>query len=86
MRYLASFARTGDPNNVTGAPLPVWPAWDPADGGDKALVMDVDGSELSFEILRDSLTPESIRQKAEAELKEPALSRVTAAWDSFGMP
>ena len=86
MRYLAAFARTGDPNNGAGAPLPVWPAWDPADGGDKALVMDVDGSELSFTILKESLTPESIRQKAEAELKDPALSRVTDAWGTFGMP
>jgi para-nitrobenzyl esterase len=86
MRYLASFARTGDPNHVAGAPLPAWPTWDPADGGDKALVMDVHGSELAFTILKERLTPGSIRQQAAAELKEPALSRVTAAWDEFGMP
>ena len=86
MRYLAAFARTGDPNRVSGAPLPVWPAWDPADGGDKALVMDVDGSELAFTVLRESLTLETIRQQATAELKEPIRSKVIPAWDDFGMP
>lgn len=86
MRYLASFARTGNPNHAAGAPLPAWPSWDPADGGDKALVMDVDGSELAFTVLRESLTMQSIRLQAAAELKEPALSQVTAAWSGFGMP
>jgi para-nitrobenzyl esterase len=86
MRYLAAFARTGDPNRVSGSPLPVWPAWDPSDGGDKALVMDVDGSDLAFSVLRESLTAETIRQRATAELKEPVLSKVIPAWSNFGMP
>ncbi|MFZ4614807.1 MAG: carboxylesterase/lipase family protein [Rectinemataceae bacterium] len=86
LRYLAAFARTGDPNNYTGSPLPLWPAWDPAEDGDKALVMDVDGSELAFSVLKEKLTAESIRQQAVAELKEPILSAVIGACTAFGLP
>ncbi len=86
MRYLAAFARTANPNPVSGDPLPVWPAWDPAEGGEKALVMDTEGSGIAFTVLRESITPETIRQQAEAELKEPTLSRVEASWNDFGMP
>ena len=66
MRYLAAFARTGNPNSTTGAPLPAWEPWDPADGGFKALVMDVDGTSLRFSALRDSPPLESIKAQAPA--------------------
>jgi len=66
MRYLAAFARTGNPNDTTGAPLPAWEPWDPADGGFKALVMDVDGTSLAFSVLRDAPTLESIKAQAPA--------------------
>ncbi len=64
MRYLAAFARTGNPNPTSGAPLPAWEPWDPADGGFKALVMDVDGAALHFSALRDSPSLDSIRAMA----------------------
>ncbi len=66
MRYLAAFARTGNPNDAIGAPLPAWEPWDPADGGFKALVMDVDGSALRFSALRDNPSLASIRAGAPA--------------------
>jgi para-nitrobenzyl esterase len=66
MRYLAAFARTGNPNDTTGAPLPAWEPWDPADGGFKALVMDVDGAALRFSALRESPSLASLRLMAPA--------------------
>ncbi len=66
MRYLAAFARTGNPNDTTGAPLPAWEPWDTAEGGFKALVMDVDGTALHFSALRDSPTLASIQLRAPA--------------------
>lgn len=64
MRYLAAFARTGNPNTASGEPLPEWKPWDPAPGGFKALVMDVDGAEPKFSILHDSPSLESIKAGA----------------------
>jgi hypothetical protein len=64
MRYLAAFARTGDPNQATGTPLPVWEPWDAAEGGFKALVMDVDGDAPRFSVLRDSPSLAWIRAQA----------------------
>jgi para-nitrobenzyl esterase len=73
MRYLAAFARTGNPNDTadvggagaaSGAPLPAWEPWDRADGGFKALVMDVDGPALSFSVLRESPSLDSIEAGA----------------------
>ena len=66
MRYLAAFARTGNPNDTVGAPLPAWEPWDPADGGFKALAMDVDGVALQFSALREAPSLASIRAKAPA--------------------
>jgi hypothetical protein len=66
MRYLAAFARTGNPNATTGAALPAWMPWDPADGGFKALVMDVDGTALRFSALRESPSLASIMTEAPA--------------------
>jgi len=64
MRYLAAFARTGNPNDTTGTPLPAWEPWDPADSGYKALVMDVDGDTLHFSVLRDAPSLASINAQA----------------------
>jgi para-nitrobenzyl esterase len=77
MRYLAAFARTGNPNPVDGAPLPAWDPWNPAEGGFKALVMDVDGTQLRFSVLRDAPTLDQIRERA------PALA--LAAQDTMGL-
>ena len=64
MRYLAAFARTGNPNDTAGTPLPAWEPWDPADGGFKALVMDVEGTALRFSVLRDTPSLAAIRATA----------------------
>lgn len=64
MRYLAAFARTGNPNDTSGPPLPAWEQWDPAAGGFKALVMDVDGAELHFSTLRESPSLAAIKALA----------------------
>jgi para-nitrobenzyl esterase len=66
MRYLAAFARTGNPNETTGTPLPVWEPWDPVDGGFKALIMDVDGAALLFTVLRGTPSLASIKAEAPA--------------------
>jgi para-nitrobenzyl esterase len=66
MRYLAAFARTGNPNDTIGAPLPAWEPWDTADGGFKALVMDKDGTALHFSVLRDVPSLASITAEAPA--------------------
>ena len=72
MRYLAAFARTGNPNGTTGGPLPAWEAWDPADGGFKAMVMDVDGAALHFSALRESPSLDSITSMAPAKAGDDA--------------
>jgi para-nitrobenzyl esterase len=68
MRYLAAFARTGNPNDTTGTPLPAWEQWDTVDGGFKALVMDVDGVALHFSVLRDAPSLASIKAEAPASV------------------
>ncbi len=65
MRWLAAFARTGDPNNA-GASLPRWEPWDPADGGVKAMVMDADSAAPRFSVLRESPSLAQIRATAPA--------------------
>jgi para-nitrobenzyl esterase len=72
MRYLAAFARTGDPNPVDGAggaPLPRWEPWDASDGGYKALVMDVEGTALRFSVLRDAPTLSQIQAATPAAVQ-----------------
>jgi para-nitrobenzyl esterase len=66
MRYLAAFARTGNLNDMTGTPLPAWEPWDPANGGFKALVMDMDGTALHFSVLRGAPSLASIKAEAPA--------------------
>ena len=58
----------GTPGGAAGgsAALPLWEQYDPADGGFKALVMDVDGAALRFSVLRDSPTLAAIRAQAPA--------------------
>jgi para-nitrobenzyl esterase len=58
MRYVARFARTGDPN-PPGSDLPVWKPWSKAPGAAKAIVFDADEQSA-----RISMTSEELREAA----------------------
>jgi para-nitrobenzyl esterase len=79
MRYLASFARTGNPNpadvSLPGAALPPWEPWSRAPGGPKKIVFDVRGTQPVLEMETTELTDEQVMAAAGSELAEPLRSR-----------
>lgn len=78
MKYLARFARTGDPNPSGGAPgggLPVWEPWSAAPGGPKCIVFDVRGDAPAIPMSNEELTDQEVMAAASAELREPLRTR-----------
>ena len=74
MRYLASFARTGNPNPAGGG-LPTWEPWSPAPGGPRRILFDVRGHQPVLEMESTELTDEQVMAAAGSELTEPLRSR-----------
>jgi para-nitrobenzyl esterase len=74
MRYLASFARTGNPNPADGS-LPSWEPWSLAAGGPKKIVFDVRGDQPVLSMGTTELTDDQVMAAASSELSEPLRSR-----------
>jgi para-nitrobenzyl esterase len=75
MRYVARFARTGNPNPPDGS-LPEWAPWSSEEGGPKYIVFDVQGNEPALEMSNSELTDDEVMAAAATELTEPLRSRV----------
>lgn len=67
MKYLASFARTGNPNKKD---LPVWPVWDNTEGLDRTIVLDAGIDDLRISYLKEKVTTQDVLDKVESELKD----------------
>jgi para-nitrobenzyl esterase len=78
MRYLANFARTGNPNQDD---LPVWPMWDNSEEPDKVLVLDAGYDDLRISYLKEKLTIQGVIDLIDSELEEPERKYVMALLD-----
>jgi hypothetical protein len=85
MRYLASFARTGNPNPADGS-LPPWAPWSRAPGGPKYIVFDVRGKEPTLEMSNQELTDEEVMASVSADLEEPLRGRTLQYLRASGLP
>ncbi|MFW9769051.1 MAG: carboxylesterase/lipase family protein [Candidatus Thorarchaeota archaeon] len=80
MKYLASFARTGNPNDED---LPVWPVWDNTEGLDRTIVLDAGINELRISYLKEKVTTQDVVDLVNSELEEPEREKVLASLDGF---
>ncbi len=78
MRYLANFARTGNPN---GENTPPWPPWDNTEGKGKILVFDADINDLKVSYIKDVVTVQSVLDLINSELTEPELGNILTILD-----
>jgi len=81
MRYLKSFAYTGNPNKPADTQsigvsdsLPKWEKWNARAGIEKTFIFDTKDDQLSFSYNESILTRESIDRDMHKEIKEPLLS------------
>ena len=80
MRYLANFAKTGNPNHED---LPVWPVWDNSEGLDRIIVLDAGIKDLRISYLKEKITTQDVIHLVESELEEPERGRVMALLEDF---
>lgn len=80
LKYLANFARTGNPN---GENLPYWSPWDKVEGKNKILVLDAGFKDLRLSYLKDAVTPQNVLDLIHSELKEPELGIVLSYLDNI---
>ncbi len=80
MKYLANFARTGNPN---GENLPYWSAWDKTEGENKILILDANFEDLRLSYLKDIITSQSVLDLIHSELKAPELGKVLSYFDDI---
>ena len=80
MKYLANFARTGNPN---GEGLPKWYPWDNTKEKEKILALDADLDNIRISYLYDILTVKNVIDLINFELKEPELGRILSYLDAM---
>jgi hypothetical protein len=83
--YLASFARTGDPN-PPGSTLPKWLPWSSIPGTMEALVFDAGQDALALSISTKELTDAVVLKAANADLVEPLRGNVLRHLDQMKNP
>ncbi len=89
MKYLARFARTGDPNAPSGAPgedLPGGEPWSVVPGGPKYIVFDARSDAPAFAMSREELTDQEVMAAARAELPEPLRKRTLQYLEASPLP
>jgi para-nitrobenzyl esterase len=85
MEYLASFARTGNPN-PPGSTLPKWLPWSTRPGTMKAIVFDARQDALALSISTKELTDDVVLKAANADLVEPLRGNVLRYLDQMKNP
>jgi len=85
MRYLAQFARTGDPN-MANRELPAWEPWSAAPGGPKHIVFDARGDAPAISMSNEELTDQQVMAAASSDLPEPLRSRTLEFLRSSTLP
>ncbi len=83
MDYLASFAKTGDPNGGTREKRLTWVPWSMKEDLPQAIVFDVDGSGPSITVSSETISKESLRDYALREIPEALRSAELKSLDSF---
>ncbi|MHA2180604.1 MAG: carboxylesterase/lipase family protein [Promethearchaeota archaeon] len=78
MKYLANFAKTGNPNEEG---LPYWYPWDNTKGKDKILILDAGLDNLRISYLKDILTVKNVIELINSELTEPELGMILSYLD-----
>jgi hypothetical protein len=82
MRYVATFARTGDPNPPDGS-LPRWAPWSNETGSAKCIVFDVrDGApdiRMTDQELASAVVDDEMRRTLPADLYAKAVRYATAS-------
>ncbi len=80
MKYLANFARTGNPNREN---LPLWPPWDNTEGKNRIIILDAGIADLRISYLKDIVTIESVLDLINSELNEPELGNILSILDDI---
>jgi para-nitrobenzyl esterase len=80
MKYIANFARTGNPNHEE---LPVWPVWSNSDELDRVIVLDAGFEDLKISYLKEEITTQDVIDLVESELEEPEIGNVMALLNDF---
>ncbi len=85
MKYLASFARTGNPN-PPGSTLPKWLPWSTRPGAMKALVFNAGPDALALSISTAELTDAVVLKSVTTDLVEPLRGNVLRYLDQMRNP
>jgi para-nitrobenzyl esterase len=85
MQYLASFARTGNPN-LPGSTLPKWLPWSTRPGTMKSLVFNAGPDALAITISTEELTDAVVLKAVNTDLVEPLRGNVLRYLDQMKNP
>jgi para-nitrobenzyl esterase len=80
MKYLANFARTGNPN---GESIPHWSPWNNTEGKNKILILDGDFEDIRLSYLTDIVTVQTVSDLINFELREPELGIILSYLDDL---
>jgi para-nitrobenzyl esterase len=85
MRYLARFARTGDPN-MPGENLPEWEPWSTDRDGPKYIIFDTHGDAPTIMMSNEELTDQEVMDAARQQLPEPLRTRTLRYLETSPLP
>ncbi len=74
MKYVAQFARTGNPN-TTGSEFPEWQPWENGENKPKCILFDADMDHAIIEMSNEELTVEKVMETMKAEVPAPLFSQ-----------
>lgn len=80
MKYLANFARTGNPNNSN---LPHWPVWNNTEGKDKILILDADFNDLRLSYSSEMITIQDVLDLVNSEFEDPERGQILTMLEDF---